>query len=193
MKIERAETAQPIPEDAKLVFQGIIFDVYQWQQKDFEGNVLTFERLKRPDSVVILPVTEDGKIIYALEEQPGRKPMLGCLSGRIEKDEDVLQAAKREFLEESGFESSDWQLLESFQPVNKIDWCIYTFVAKGCKKVQEQTLDGGEKIDVKFADFDSFVEIATQKDFVEYNLKLRFLEAKTDPKKMEELRSLFLN
>ncbi len=30
MKIERPQPKQPIPEHAKRVFRGVIFDVYQW-------------------------------------------------------------------------------------------------------------------------------------------------------------------
>ncbi len=36
-----------IPPNAKRVFKGIIFDVYQWQQKMFDGSKETFEMLKR--------------------------------------------------------------------------------------------------------------------------------------------------
>ena len=31
------------------------------------------------------------------------------------------------------------------QVVNKIDWVIYTFIAKGLRKIAEPKLDGGEK------------------------------------------------
>jgi len=31
-----------IPKDAKLVFKGKIFDVYQWQQKVYDGTTVTY-------------------------------------------------------------------------------------------------------------------------------------------------------
>lgn len=33
MNIERPKSNQQMPEDAKLVFKGEVFDVYQWEQE----------------------------------------------------------------------------------------------------------------------------------------------------------------
>lgn len=49
MKIERPKSKQPIPENAKLVFKGKIFDTYQWEQEMYDGSRVTFEKIKRPD------------------------------------------------------------------------------------------------------------------------------------------------
>jgi len=37
---------------AQRVFKGIIFDVYQWKQKMFDGSQGIFEMLKRPDTAL---------------------------------------------------------------------------------------------------------------------------------------------
>jgi hypothetical protein len=70
----------------------------------------------------------------------------------------------------------------------KVDWAVFTFIAKGCKKVAEQTLDGAERIELKFFDFEQLVNLATDEEFGDKELKLRFLEAKLDPAKMEALK-----
>jgi len=106
MEIKRPPNKQPIPEYAKCVFNGIIFDVYQWQQKQFDGTTATFEKLKRPDTVMLLPVTNDKKIVITEQEQPGKQPFIGSIGGRVDPGEDILTAAKRELLEESGYEPS---------------------------------------------------------------------------------------
>lgn len=41
-------------------------------------------------------------------------------TGRIEKDENPLEAARRETLEESGYESRDLRLVYSYNPINGI-------------------------------------------------------------------------
>src|SRR6185503_10507816 len=130
---------QPMPADAKLVFKGKIFEVYQWQQKMFDGSFETFERLKRSDTAVVVPITQEGEIMLIEEEQPGRPPFVTFPGGRKSGiEEDPLFAAKREFLEETGYASDDWMLWNAVQPTSKIDWAIYTFVARGCKKIGEQ-------------------------------------------------------
>jgi len=191
MNIERPKSKQPLPENAKLVFKGAIFDVYQWEVEGYDGSKHIFEKLKRPDTVAILPITEDGKIIIAFQEQPYKAPFIGTPGGRVDEGEDILEAAKRELLEETGYEAKEWILYDAVQPISKVEWAIYTFIAKGCKKVTEQNLDGAEKIDIKLISFDEFIDLAMNDDKFGDEFKTKVLEAKLDPKKMEELKELF--
>src|SRR3989344_90768 len=104
MEIKRPKSKQPIPENAKRVFRGVIFDVYQWEQEMYDGTRTIFEKLKRPDTVVVFRVLPDGKIILTEQEQPGGKgPFIGATGGRVDEGEDILAVAKRELLEESGY------------------------------------------------------------------------------------------
>lgn len=179
-----------IPDKAKLAFKGQIFDIYQWEQEMYDGSTHTFERLKRPDTVIVIPVTEDGKIIICDQEQPDREPFLSMISGRIEEGEDPLEAGKRELLEETGYTSEDWVLYEQIQPFTKMEWEIFTYVARGCKKVAEQNLDGGERIELKFISFDEFIELLASRQLPDIHLTVKALEAKLDSAKMAELKSL---
>ena len=74
------------------------------------------------------------KIILIEEEQPGSDLVIGIPGGRIDEGEEVLEAAKRELLEETGYEADKFILWDVQQVVNKIDWVIYTFIAKGLRK-----------------------------------------------------------
>jgi ADP-ribose pyrophosphatase len=191
MKIERPKSKQPIPDNAKKVFEGVLFDVYQWEQEMFDGTKETFERLKRPDTVTIFPVLPDGKIILTEQEQPGRESFIASTGGRVDKGEDILTAAKRELLEETGYEAEEFILWDAGQPVGKIDWAVFVFIAKGLKKVAEMDLDSGEKIKLLPVTFEKLFEMVLEKDFYERETALKFYEAKTDPKKYEELKKLF--
>ncbi len=191
MNIQRPDSKQPIPKDATLVFKGAIFDVYQWQQEMFDGTKATFEKLKRPDTVVVFPVLDDGKIILTEQEQPGKVPFIGATGGRVDEGEDILTAAKRELLEESGYEAEEFILWDAQHPTPKIDWVIYTFIAKGCKKVADLHLDAGEKITLLPVTLDEMIDIATTKHFSETEIIIKLLEAKLDPEKKEELKELF--
>lgn len=191
MEIKRPRSRQPIPEHAKKVFSGEIFDVYQWEQKMFDGSTATFEKLKRPDTAVVFAVLPDGRIILTEQEQPGRSPFLGATGGRIDEGEDALEAGKRELLEESGYSAERLILWDAQQPVGKIDWAVYIFVAKGLKKVADMNLDAGEKIKLKFVTFDEFLMLGSKPDFYEREIIPHLLEARSDPKKMVELKKLF--
>ena len=188
MQIKKPVSEQPLPETAKKVFKGIIFDVYQWELEGYDGKVRTFEKLKRPDTAVIIPVTEDGKIIIAKQEQTGKKPFMGLVGGRLDEGEDPLEAAKRELLEETGYEAKEWSLFSSAQPLAKIEWAVYVFIARGCKKVAGQNLDGAEKVEMLFVDFDEFVEMTLGDESRDEWLKIKLLEAKLDPTKMQAMK-----
>ena len=193
MKIKRPQSKQPIPSHAKRVFKGVIFDVYQWEQEMYDGTRAIFEKLKRPDTVVVFPVLPDGKIILTEQEQPGKPPFIGATGGRVDEGEDILSAAKRELLEESGYEAKKFILWDARHPVGKIDWVVYTFVAKGLKKVGDLNLDGGEKIKLLPPTLDKLINMATDEKtfFAEQEIVLKFIEAKYSPDKKKELEKLF--
>ena len=180
-----------IPDNAKKVFEGIIFDVYQWEQEMYDGTKAIFEKLKRPDTVVVFGVLDHGKILLTEQEQPGKEPFIGATGGRVDEGEDILTAAKRELLEESGYEAEEFILWDAQHPVGKIDWVVYTFIAKGLNKVADMHLDPGEKIKLLPVTFDELVELSINKKFEEKEIVNKFYEAKLDPKKMEELIELF--
>lgn len=166
-----------IPPHAKRVFQGVIFDVYQWEQELFDGSTATFECLKRPNTLVVIPMAGD-KVYYSYQEQPGKPPFLSGFGGRAEEGEEPLETAKRELLEETGFESDDWTQFRKYSAPGKIDWNIYFFIAKNCRKTKDQNLDAGEKIEIRETDIDTFLkEIVTDPQFCEHELKQEILSA----------------
>lgn len=180
-----------IPSEAQCVFKGIIFDVYQWQQQMFDGSYATFEMLKRVNTVEIIAI-QDGKICIAHQSQPTKKDFYSLLGGRAEPDEEPLVSAKRELLEESGLISTEWALLKTYQPSHKIDWNIYTYVAKNCKKVAAQTLDVGEQIELQTYTFDEFINIILSEKYWGSELALDILRMK-DKGTLEEFKNKLLN
>lgn len=191
MTIERPESRQHMPEDATLVFKGKMFDVFQWRQQMYDGSYQTFEKLKRPDTVVVFAILDDGSILLTKQEQPGKSLFIGAAGGRVDEGEEIEEAAARELLEETGYRAKELILWHSEQPVSKIDWAVYTFIAKGLEKVDEQRLDAGEKITLHPVTFDEFIDTALRNEFTEREIVKYIYEAKIDKQKLEELRELF--
>ena len=169
-----------IPKQARCVFRGVIFDVYQWKHRLYDGSTVTFERLKRPDTVQVI-ATSGKKIFISDEKQPDRPRFFSLFGGRIEVGETPLEAAKREFFEESGMESPDWEFVKYYEPVVKIDWKIHLFIARHCEQKSRQQLEAGERIRVRAVSFQQFFNIVFSSKFrgVEFSydmLKMRTLQ-----------------
>lgn len=153
------KNAKLVPKEAKLAFKGIIYDTYQWQQQMFDGSYQTFEMLKRPDTIKILAI-KDGKVVILEQEQPGHEAFYDLPGGRHDVEaEDELGAAKREMLEETGMTFKTWKLLDISQPHTKIEQFVYIFLATDFDNQVGQHLDVGEKIEVKYFDFDTVKQL----------------------------------
>lgn len=190
MKIKRPKPRQFMPENAKKVFSGVLFDVYQWKEKLFDGSQVKFEKLRRIDTVNIV-VVKDGKVILLRQEQPGIKPFIGVAGGRIDKGETPLEAAERELLEEMGLTSNDFALWFSYQPLTKIDWAVYTFIARDCQKIQEAKPDAGEKFEIIEVTFNDFLKTVADENFRDIEISLKVFQAMMDERKMDELKKMF--
>ncbi len=189
----RPESSQPIPNNAQLVFKGKIFDVYQWEQVMFDGTIAKFEKVKRPDTALVFPIMDDGSILLIQEEQPGSKPVICPIGGRMDDGEDALDAVKREMLEESGYEANEFILWKAINPLMKVDWVKYFFIAKGLKKVSEPSVDNGEKISFKKVSFDELLQLVSEMNFGQNDKEIipYFFQALTNEDKKEELKKLF--
>lgn len=141
--------ARLILKEAKCVFKGVIFDVYQWQQEKFDGTFATYEMIKRPDTVNVLAIKGD-KVVIIRDEQPGRSAQITLPGGRHDvASETELDCAKREMHEETGMRFKTWKLIGAKQEHAKIDYIYYIFLATDFEGQDAPHVDaGGEKIEV---------------------------------------------
>lgn len=152
-----------IPEHAKCVFKGILFDVYQWEQELFDKTHTTFEAIKRIPTVQIIATTPQNKIILLKEEQPHCGKFIAVPGGMVERDDTVEKTVEKELLEEIGSKAQNITLWKTTTLGSKIEWKAHYYIAKNCKKIQEPTPEPGEKIEPYELSFEEFLE-ETQKD-----------------------------
>lgn len=173
-------------EKAKKVFEGVRFDVYQWQQEQFDGSMATFETVKRNDSVIIIPVINT-EIVIVKEQQPHwEKPAYTLIAGMVNSDEDLEVAAQRELEEETGLMFTNFKLVHIEQAIG-IEWFAYTYIATGYVGQKEKKLDAGEKNEVEKISFDKLIEMTCKGEF---HYHPRFVEDMIVKDKMGELREV---
>lgn len=176
-----------IPDQAKMVFRGKIFDVYQWPQKMFDGTTETFEMLKRADTVEIIAIKDD-KIVITRQKQPRKDWYYAFPGGRADvEEENELVTAKRELREETGMEFRNWRLIKVVQPFAKVDWLVYTFLATDFIDQGEQELDAGEMIEVKEASFAEMVKLTKEPNARDLKVDWNGLD---EIKSLDELKNL---
>ena len=72
----------------------------------------------------------------------------------VENGEDPLTTAKRDLLEETGYESDSWTYLcPTWESTSKLTNTMHLFLAKDCRKVSDQHLDLNEHMDVMIVPF----------------------------------------
>lgn len=149
-KRDLPENAILIPDIASKVFMGKIFDVYQWEQRLFDGSTTTYEMLRRPDTVLVIALDDDDQVIVMREQQSGLPPReVRVPGGKVNvDDESTLAAVQRELFEETGIRMKQWVFAEVVQPEIKLEWFIHVFVARGIASTGMAQTDAGEKIDL---------------------------------------------
>ncbi len=184
------ESSEHIPDHARKVFQGKIFSVWQWKQELYDGTTATFERVKRADAVHTVGVLLNKKILLTWDEQPDRSGVLTPAGGRVEAGETPAAAAKREFLEETGYKIGTLMPWHEYAPSAKTDWMVYAFVGKNLRRVSEPTPDAGERIELRTFAFDEFLALGSHPSLRDKMLRIILLEARLDRKKKETLYNL---
>ncbi len=156
----------------------------------YDGSKRIFEKVKRLNEVTIIAVIGD-KIIVQKQEQPHRDPFLSLPGGRCEEGEDPFEAAKREFLEETGYVSSNmilWKTIPS--PYSTIIREAYYYIAKDCKQDQNINLDNGEKIKNELISFDDFIMLSEDPTFRDTDLTTVLLRLRLHPEHKEGFKSM---
>lgn len=99
------------------------------------------------DFVIVLCVTAEGKFLCFRQVKYGvNGPTLAPVGGYIEADEDPLDAAKRELLEEVGNEATEWIDLGSYQVGgNRGIATAYLYLARDARLVTEPINDDLEE------------------------------------------------
>jgi len=88
-------------------------------------------------------------------EQPGKASFIGATGGRVDEGEDVLAAAKRELLEETGY-SGSIEFVGSTFPSAYERMCRNVCVAKDCVKTAKPSLEEAESVEVIFKSLEEF-------------------------------------
>ncbi|MBE6015210.1 MAG: NUDIX hydrolase [Lachnospiraceae bacterium] len=141
-------------------FHGDILHIVKDEVTLPNGNQATREVVRHIGAVCVVPVTDDGKVVM---ERQFRYPIDSVISeipaGKLDsKDEDRLEAAKRELREETGYSANKWVDMGIYYPAAAYsDEKITMYLATGLTKGTRQ-LDEDEFLNVELIPIESLVD-----------------------------------
>jgi ADP-ribose pyrophosphatase len=135
--------------DTRLVFDGGLLKVRRDEVRLPDGKLAWREYVVHPGAVVILAFVDEETIL--LERQfryPKRRHFIELPAGKLEPGEPPLSTARRELVEECGFEAARWWKIATLDPcIGYSTEVIELYGARGLAHVGSDP-DEGEHLDV---------------------------------------------
>lgn len=135
---------------SQTVFKGVLLEVRKDRVLLPNGQESLREYIVHPGAVVILAFLDNGKLLFERQfRYPLRRVFLELPAGKIDPGEAILDTARRELLEETGYVASEWEYLGVMHPcIGYSDERIEIFSARGLHQAGEKQLDHNEFLDV---------------------------------------------
>ena len=126
-----------------------------------EDHSATFSIVEAPEWMNVIPLTSENEIVLVEQYRYGiEEPTLELPGGMVDAGETHDETARRELLEETGYAGDTWSYLGkvSSNPAFLTNY-THLYVVQNCQKVQEQQLDGNERINIHTMPLDDFMEM----------------------------------
>ncbi|MCL2102494.1 MAG: NUDIX hydrolase [Syntrophorhabdaceae bacterium] len=116
-----------------MIFKGLVVNIEQMDVGVGSKGWHTFQVLRHPGGVGVLPMHDDGTITLIRQFRPSvEKKLLEIPAGRKEPGEDPTECGRRELTEETGLYADSLASLGAFYPSPGIlDEIIHLYLARG--------------------------------------------------------------
>ena len=164
---------------SETVFTGIIVDVRSDIAQLQTGKHVPREVVVHPGGVGIVPLTDAGEIILVRQYRyPMGEELLEIPAGKLDKNEDPLECAKRELSEETGCTASELVSLGEIYP--SPGFCreiLHLYLALGLKQ-GEMHLDEDEFLSVEAVCIDELVDKVMKNEIADAKTIIGILKTK---------------
>ena len=130
---------------SSLAFQGRMLEVRVDRVLVPDDSQTTREYIVHPGASVIVPLFEDGTVLVERQfRYPVKQHMTELPAGKLDRNEAPENAARRELLEETGYEAQRWDFIGTMMPcIGYSDERIHAYLARDLT-YSKRNLDEGE-------------------------------------------------
>ena len=135
---------------SETIYRGALLHVRKDLVQLPNGNESVREYIIHPGAVVILAFLDNGNLLFERQYRyPLRQVFLELPAGKIDQGEAIIDTARRELREETGYVAAAWEHLGVMHPcIGYSDERIEIFAAHGLQLSGEKQLDHNEFLDV---------------------------------------------
>ena len=144
----------------KEVYHGPLLHVYHDRVILPNGNETGRDYIKHLGAVCVVPVTDDNKVVVERQfRYPADKVFTEIPAGKLDSaEEDRLDAAKRELMEETGYTADEWTWIgDLYSAVAYSNELISMYLARSLHK-GERHLDADEFLNVALVPIEELVK-----------------------------------
>jgi ADP-ribose pyrophosphatase len=144
--------------DGDAVFDGALLHVRRDRVRLPDGSEATREFVVHPGAVLVVPVLDDGRLVVERQfRYPLGRVFLEFPAGKMDPGEAAEATARRELVEETGYEAAELTLLAVLHPVISYSTeAIQCFVARRLRHVGAR-LDHGEFLELETPTLDELL------------------------------------
>lgn len=145
---------------SRLLHEGRHFSFLR-DEVELPNGLKTYRDIVRhPGAVAIVPVLPDGRIVLVRQYRyAAGKPLLEIPAGTLEEGEDPLECARRELIEETGYEASELTaILSCYMAPGYSDEVIHFYEARGLREVG-MSPEEDESIEVEVSEIGEIIRM----------------------------------
>ena len=158
------------------VYDGRLIKVYTKEVHLPNGVVKKYEMINHPGAVAILAFDKEDIILVRQNRPAVDKAMLEIPAGKLEVGEDPLDAAKREFSEETGYEAKSMRYLGAMLPsVGYTNEAIHLYLASDLSK-GDMHLDEDEFLNVVYMNKNEFHQMVMNNEIEDAKTLVAYLK-----------------
>ena len=167
---------------SKLIFDGGFVKVYKEQYRLPDGRVIEKERVSKnndKEAAIVVTRTKDNKYLIVFQNRVNNNVSAEFPSGYVEVGEDVVEGAKREVLEETGYIIKNAKVIDTFVPnIGTESTRIHIVYGTDAVKEKDQSLDKDEFINYYLFSFEELEYLVNNNVIQSGGNKLAFAHLK---------------